>query len=101
MGRFIKGQITSHSPSHVLLPNDLPLLPAGKVALFARHNLPRMDDIEEHKSDEHEGGVEDVLICFVNWDATAVAFGVLDQAEYDANLGQCKSRVCLRSLWEE
>ena len=60
-----------------------------------------MDDIEEHKSDEHEGGVEDVLICFVNWDAAAVAFGVLDQAEYNADLGQYKSCVCLWCLWEE
>ena len=46
-----------------------------------------MDDIEEHESDEHEGGVENVLICFVDWDTAAVAFGVLDEAEYDADLG--------------
>ena len=60
-----------------------------------------MDDVEEHESDEHEGGVENVLICFVNWDTAAVAFGVLDEAEYDADLGQCESGVCLRWVWEE
>lgn len=54
-----------------------------------------MDDVEEHKSDEHEGGVEDVLICFVDWDAAAVAFGVFDQTEYDADLRQCEYCICL------
>ena len=87
IGRLADGQIASHPPSHIVLPNDLPLLSARKIALFAGHDLPRMDDIEEHESDEHEGGVENVLICFVDWDTAAVAFGVLDEAEYDADLG--------------
>lgn len=37
-----------------------------------------MDDVEKHESGEHEGGVEDVLICFVDWDSAAVAFGILN-----------------------
>lgn len=101
IGRFIKWQIASHPPSHIFLPDGLPLLSAGEVALFAGHYLPRMNDIEKHESDEHESGVEDVLVCFVDWDAAAVALGVLDQAEDDADLGQCKSCVCLRGVWEE
>ena len=48
-----------------------------------------MDDVEEHKGEEHEGGVEDVLVRLVDWDAAFVALGVFDQAEYDADLGRC------------
>lgn len=54
IGKFVDRQTASHPPSHVLLPDSLPLLPAGEVALFARHHPPRMDDVEEHKRDEHE-----------------------------------------------
>ena len=85
--KFINRQSISHSPSYILLPDDLSLLAAGEVALLTRHDSPRMDDVEEHKGDEHEGGVEDVLVCFMDWDAAAVAFGVFDEAEYDADLG--------------
>ncbi len=60
-----------------------------------------MDDIEQHQCDEHEGGVENVLIRFVDRDTATIAFGILDQAEYDADLGQCKSCVCLGWLREE
>lgn len=78
IGWFGKGKTTSHPPSHVRFPNGLPLLPAGKVALFPGHDLPRVDDIEEHESDEHKCRVKDVLVRFVNWDAAAVASRVFD-----------------------
>ena len=78
ISRHIKRQITAHPPSHILLPNSLSLLPARKVAFLAGHDLARMDDIEEHEGDEHECGVEYVLVCFVDWDAAAVAAGVFD-----------------------
>ena len=55
-----------------------------------------MDYVEKHESDEHQGGVKDILICFVDWDSAAVASGVFDQAEDDADLGQCKPCVSLR-----
>lgn len=54
-----------------------PLLAARKVALFARHDAARVDDVGERESDEHEGGVEDVLVRFVNGDTGVVAVGVL------------------------
>lgn len=98
---LIQRQSTRHSPFDVLLPNALSLLAAGEIALFARHDLSGMDDVEEHEGDEHESGVEDVLVCFVDWDAGAVVFGVLYQAEDDADLGPCESSVCLRWLGEE
>ena len=93
VGWFGKGETTSHPPSHIRFPNGLPLLPAGKIALFPGHDLPRVDDIEEHESDEHKCRVEDVLVRFVNWDAAAVASRVLDQAENNADLRQCKSFI--------
>ena len=86
---FIQRQRARHPPPHIPLPDGLPLLPAGEVALFAGHGAPGVDDVEEHEGGEHEGGVEDVLVCFVDGDAAAVALGVLDQAEYDADLGRC------------
>lgn len=49
-----------------------------------------MDDVQEHESDEHEGGVEDVLVCFVDWDAAVVAVRIFDEAEDDADLVQCE-----------
>ena len=49
-----------------------------------------MDSVQEHESDEHEGGVEDVLVCFVDWDAAFVAVGVFGEAEDDADLVQYK-----------
>ena len=98
--RFMKRQMASHPPSHILLPYGLPLLPAGEVALFTGHDLPRVDDVEKHESAEHEGGVEDVLVCFVDWDAAAVAFGVLDYAVYDADLGQGKLYICWNWVWK-
>ena len=54
--------------------------------------------MEKHEGDEHQGGVEDVLICFMDWDSAAVAVGVFNQAEDDADLGQCKPCVSLRWL---
>lgn len=45
-----------------------------------------MDDVEEHEGDEHEGGVEDVLVRFVHRDAAFVALGVFGQAEDDTDL---------------
>lgn len=74
----IKRQVTAHPPPHILLPNNLSLLPARKVALLAGHDLPRMDNVEEHEGNEHERGVEYVLVCFVDRDAAAVAAGVFD-----------------------
>lgn len=71
-------QLARHPPLHNLLPHRLPRLAARKVALFARHDAARVDDVEERESDEHEGGVEDVLIRFVDGDTGAVAVGVLD-----------------------
>lgn len=63
-----------------------------------------MDGVEERESDEHEGGVEDVLIRFVDGDTGAVAVGVLDQAEDDADLGEFgvsfASFIC-EDTWEE
>lgn len=76
--RYIKRQITAHPPPHILLPNNLSLLPARKVALLAGHNLTRMDNVEEHEGNEHEREVEYVLVCFVDRDAAAVAAGVFD-----------------------
>ena len=75
---YIKRQITTHPPPHILLPNNLSLLPARKVTFLARHDPARMDNVEEHEGDEHERGVEYVLVCFVDWDAAAVAVGVFD-----------------------
>ena len=49
-----------------------------------------MDNVQKHESDEHEGGIKDVLVCFVDWDAAAVPVGVFDQAEDDADLAQCE-----------
>ena len=45
-----------------------------------------MEDIEEEESEEHESGVEDVLVSFVARDAAVDALGVFDQAEYDTDL---------------
>lgn len=45
-----------------------------------------MDGVEEDEGGEHEGGVEDVLVCFVDGDAGFVAVGVFGQAEDDADL---------------
>ena len=45
-----------------------------------------MEDIEEDESEEHEGGVEDVLVGFVAGDAAVDALGVFDEAEYYADL---------------
>ncbi len=45
-----------------------------------------MHEIEEHEGDEHEGGVKDVLVCFVDGDAALVAVGVFGEAEDDADL---------------
>lgn len=84
IGWFGKGEDTSHPASHIRFPNDLPLLPAGKVALFPRHDLPGVDNIEEHESDEHKCRVKDVLVCFVKRNATGVASRVFDHAEDDA-----------------
>ena len=91
IGWFGKGENTSHPASHIRFPNGLPLLPAGKVALFAGHDLPGVDDVEEHESDEHKCRVEDVLVCFVNWNAAGVASRVFNHAEDNADLMQCKS----------
>ena len=88
---FGKGENTSHPASHIRFPNGLPLLPAGKVALIPGHNFPGVDDVEEHESDEHKCRVEDVLVCFVDWDAATVASRVFDHAEDNADLMQCKS----------
>lgn len=76
--RYIKRQITAHPAPNILLSNNLSLLPARKVALLAGHNLTRMDNVEEHEGNEHERGVEYVLVCFVDRDAAAVAAGVFD-----------------------
>lgn len=45
-----------------------------------------MEDVEEHESEEHEGGVEDVLVGFVAGDAAVDAFGVFDETEYYTDL---------------
>ena len=75
--KFINRQrITRHPASHIFLPNSLPLLPTRQVAVFTRHDAARMDDVEEDEGGEHEGGVEDVLVRFVDRDAAFVALGV-------------------------
>ena len=91
IGWFGKGENTSHPASHIRFSNGLPLLPAGKVALFPGHDFPGVDDVEEHESDEHKCRVKDVLVCFVNWDAAGVASRVFDHAENNADLVQCES----------
>ena len=91
IGWFGKGEDTSHPASYIRLPNGLPLLPAGKVALLPGHDLPGVDDVEEHESNEHKCRVKNVLVCFVNWDAAGVASRVFDHAEDNADLMQCKS----------
>ena len=53
IGWLGKGENTSHPASHIRFPNGLPLLPVWKVALFPGHDLPGVDDVEEHESDEH------------------------------------------------
>ncbi len=45
-----------------------------------------MEDVEEDESEEHEGGVEDVLVGFVARDAAVNALGVFDKAEYYTDL---------------
>ena len=40
-----------------------------------------MEDVEEDESEEHEGGVEDVLVGFVAGDAAVDAAGILDETE--------------------
>ena len=86
IGWFGKGKNTSHPASHIRFPNGFPPLPAGKVALFPGHDLPGVDDVEEHGSDEHKCRVKDVLVCFVNWDAAGVASRVFGYAEDNADL---------------
>ena len=91
IGWFGKGKNTSHPASQIRFSDGLPLLPAGKVALFPGHDLPGVDNVEEHESDEHKCRVKDVLVCFVNWDAAGVASRVFDHAEDNADLVQCES----------
>ena len=45
-----------------------------------------MEDVEEGESEEHEGGVEDVLVSFVAGNAAVDALGVFDEAEYYTDL---------------
>ena len=91
IGWFGKGEDISHPASYIRFPNGLPLLSAGKVALFPGHDLPGVDNVEEHEGDEHQCRVKDVLVCFMNWDAAGVASRVFDHAEDNADLMQCKS----------
>ena len=55
-----------------------------------------MDDVEEEESEEHEGGVEDVLVGFVTRNAAVNALGVFDKAEYDTDLA---NGVLVMAFW--
>lgn len=56
----------------------LALLPTWKVAFFARHDPSRMYHIEDHESEEHGQGIEDVLVGLVIWDLRVQAGGIFD-----------------------
>ena len=45
-----------------------------------------MEDVEQDESEEHEGGIEDVLVSFVAGDAAVDAVGVFNEAEYYTDL---------------
>jgi len=54
-----------------------------------------MHDIEKDEGDEHESGVENVLVSFVDGDAAAVPLRVFDQAEDDTDLENMLVGVCV------
>ena len=45
-----------------------------------------MEDVEEDKSKEHEGRVEDVLVGLVTGDGAVNAIGILNKTEYYTDL---------------
>ena len=58
-----------------------------------------MEDVEEDESEEHEGGVEDILVGFVAGNAAVDALGVFDETEYYTNLVKWVSVVF--RVWSE
>ena len=53
---------------YIIFPGSFALFTARKIILFSRHDTARMDDIQKDESDEHRGGIEDVLIGFMYGD---------------------------------
>lgn len=76
----------SRSAHNSVLPRCLSLFPAWEIGFFAGHETARVEDVEEDESEEHESGVEDVLVGFVAGDAAVDALGVFDEAEYYTDL---------------
>ena len=73
---------TSRSTHNAILSRDFPLFPAGEIGFFSGHETAWVENVEEDEGEEHEGGVEDVLVGFVAWDAAFDAFGVFEEPDY-------------------
>lgn len=69
-----------------IFAHALPFPPAGKIALFPRHDSARMDEIKKREGDQHGQRVEAVLICFMIGNVRVETVRVFDQAENDPNL---------------
>ena len=79
-------QRTTCSSHNIVFAYGFSLLAAREVTFFARHNAARMYDVEHDESNEHEGGVEDILVGFMDRDTAVVASRIFDQAEDDTYL---------------
>lgn len=58
-----------------------------------------MENVEEDESEEHESGVEDVLVSFVAGNAAVDALGVFDETENYTDLVERRISDGFLGIW--
>ena len=79
------------------LHSHLPLLPTRDITPLTRHDLTRMNNIEQRRCNEHKQRVKTVLVDFVAGNSTVQTPCVLDETEDDTCL-QTRKRGLLSTL---